>query len=215
MNRVATCSSPVLEKPQREIRSKPRVVLDVFYLATSRFFKSDICLNRDAFNCRESQISLSLWLDGRANHGVANSVVRLSPLLVHAIQYWHRSIDVVINSNYSFVCMKPMQPPDVLLQGSTPRDGRCEEQRIQSRVVKAFSNVLACGKEHSWQAIRDGTDLSGKRITLLLSHPAFHHKNVRHSWHEFLKQELQVIGTLGEQERKPSVLDCGNNIGDD
>ncbi len=94
--------------------------------------------------------------------------------------------------------MKPMQPPDVLLQGSAPRDGHGEEQRIQPRVVKAFSDVPTCSKDHSWQVIRDGIDLGRKRITLLLSHTAFHHKNVRHSWYELLKQELQVIGTLGE-----------------
>src|SRR5215470_16629102 len=111
--------------------------------------------------------------------------------------------------------MKPVQPPDVLLQGSAPRDGHRKKQSIQPRIIEAFSNVTACSKDHSWLAIRDGPDLGGKRITLLLAHSTFHHKNIRHSSHELLKQELQVVRTFGEQERKASVFDCCYNIGDD
>ncbi len=34
-----------------------------------------------------------------------------------------------------------MESPDVLLQSPTPRNGHCEEQRVQPSVVEAFSNV--------------------------------------------------------------------------
>src|SRR5215211_7033439 len=111
--------------------------------------------------------------------------------------------------------MKPVQPTDVLLQGSAPRDGHSEKQRIQPRIVKAFSNVTPRGKDHSWMAIRDGPDLRGKRITLLLAHSAFHHKNIRHSSHELLKQELQVVRTFGEQKRKAFLFNCCYNIDND
>src|ERR1043165_2473088 len=111
--------------------------------------------------------------------------------------------------------MKPVQPPNVLLQGSAPRDRRSKEQSIQPGIVKAFSNVTARSKDRSWLAFRDRPDLGGKRITLLLAHTAFHHKNIRPSSHEFLKQEFQVVRTFGEQQRKASVFDCCYNIGDD
>ncbi len=86
---------------------------------------------------------------------------------------------------------------------------------MSSRVVKAFSNVAPGGEDNSLLAIRNCADLGGNRITLLLSHSAFHHKNVRHSSHEFLKQDLQVVRPFGEQERKSAVFDRAHNIGDD
>src|ERR1700694_587973 len=103
--------------------------------------------------------------------------------------------------------MKPMKAPDVLLQSSTPRDGHREEERVEPGVVKALANVTTRSEDNSWLTIRNCSDLGGQRVTLLLSHPAFHHKNVRHSSHELLKQDLQVVRAFGEQERKSPFFD--------
>src|SRR5690348_17750708 len=66
---------------------------------------------------------------------------------------------IVIHSNYSFVGMKSVQPPDVLLQGSAPRYGHSKEQRIQARIVKALSNVTSSSKYHSWRSEEHTSEL--------------------------------------------------------
>src|SRR6267143_3601546 len=108
-----------------------------------------------------------------------------------------------------------MESPHVLLQSSTPRDGHSEEQCVQPGVVEAFSNATPGRDDYSLLVFRKSTDLRSKRVTLFLAHSPLHHKNIRHTSHQPLKQELQVIRTLRKQERKSPIFDCAHHIGDD
>jgi hypothetical protein len=68
----------------------------------------------------------------------------------HARKNRNCAIDVVVNGDLILALMVAMKPTHVLGKGTFPRNGHCEEQRIQTSIVKAFSQIAAGGEDEAF-----------------------------------------------------------------
>jgi hypothetical protein len=87
----------------------------------------------------------------------------------------HRNlrVDEIEHSNNPLPIVDPMQPPDVLLERAAPRDWHSQKQSVESRVVKALTDVASSGEEDSWGSDRNRGKLFRDRFSFLLSRSTF------------------------------------------
>jgi hypothetical protein len=101
--------------------------------------------------------------------------------LIHSSQHENVRIHVVINLDHALVVVQAVEASDVLLQGPLPRDRHRQEQRVQARVVEAFANVTARGKDDSLFGVGHVGQRLADRLALLATHAALQDENVAHN----------------------------------
>lgn len=92
---------------------------------------------------------------------VADAFITFAALLKHPGKHGNSAIDVVIDTHFRLCRMKAVQPADVLLECSAPRNRQREKERIQSRIIETFANVSTGGDNNSIRAACHGRDLVG------------------------------------------------------
>ncbi len=135
---------------------------------------------------------------------ISQRFVSSQPLIEHSGEHWNRVIDVVIDLDHFLTVMQPVQPADVLLQGSPPRDRHREKERVQTRVVETFSDVAACGNHYSRAGFRRGKFLH-HLSTLLRSHSALQYEHPLDVLAQPGAEPFYVFSSPGEHQRRPGA----------
>ena len=55
----------------------------------------------------------------------------------------HGTIQIIVNDDFLFVGMEPVEPANILLKGALPRDRHREKKGVEPRVVKSFTDVAS------------------------------------------------------------------------
>src|SRR3712207_95892 len=96
--------------------------------------------------------------------------------------------------------MKAMQAPRVLHEGSLPRDGHCEKQRIQPQIVETLPDVTTRRDDESALLIGNLGKFCTGLSALARSHAAPEDDQVGHSARELRREVLRVIPPLRKQD---------------
>jgi hypothetical protein len=72
---------------------------------------------------------------------VSDGPIASQPSLEHAGEHGNFRIDVIEDADNLLAVLNPMQPPNVLLQCTPPRNRHREEESIEPGIVEAFADV--------------------------------------------------------------------------
>src|ERR1043166_818399 len=114
-----------------------------------------------------------LLLDHVTNRGVA-----LQPTLVHPGQHQNVTVHIIVDLHKSLVVVETMQPAYILLQCALPGDRHGQKERVETRVVKPFSDVASRRQNHSRFVFRHCRQGCRYFPTLLFSHAALQDEDV-------------------------------------
>lgn len=104
-----------------------------------------------------------------ADSVAAGTIAFLSPG-VNSRQHQHLRIDIVVATDNMLRIVKPMETANILLQRSLPGNRRRQVLRVQTRVIKSFTNVAARCQDDSWIAPRNSRNGFRNRPALFLAH---------------------------------------------
>lgn len=129
-------------------------------------------------------------------HNVSECSVAGLPLGGHAVEYWHSAIGVVVDDHLPLGLVFAMQPADILRERAGPRDRHGQEQRIQPRIIEAFSEIPARRQD---QAFLTGGNKQSRLCSVALRgrHAAPEHDQMPDKPLEARSKQLKVIAPLG------------------
>ncbi|HEV7242298.1 MAG TPA: hypothetical protein VGQ36_23915 [Thermoanaerobaculia bacterium] len=94
----------------------------------------------------------------------------------------------------------------------SPRHRKCEHERVQPRIVESFADVLACRQQDALLIRRDGFQLVGESLALLLPHSAPKNEQMANASRKVTREAIEVVVALGQNEGRPSVANCFDNV---
>jgi hypothetical protein len=135
---------------------------------------------------------------------ISQRFVSSQPLVEHPGEHRNRGIDVVVDLDRFLAVMLAVQPADILLQGSPLRDRHREKERVQTRVVEAFSDVAARGNHYSRAGFRRGK-FPTHLCTLFRSHSALQHEYSIDVLAQPGAQRFYMFSPSGQHQRRPGA----------
>ena len=108
--------------------------------------------------------------------------------------------------------MEAVEPACILGNRTAPRHGQRQEQGVQTRVVEALADVLAGGQNHPALTCRDGQQLFGHRVPLLLGHPRTQRHDVRDPAGDQRLEPIEMLVPFREHERRPPGVDGFDHV---
>jgi hypothetical protein len=89
-----------------------------------------------------------------------------------------------------------MKPAGVLRDRSPPGDRKRQKQRVQTRIVESFANVLASREDDSPFVARDSCETFTDRLPLLLAHASAQHDNMIDARRQLVFEAIEVLISL-------------------
>ena len=99
---------------------------------------------------------------------VAETLVTLDAFPGHAPERSHGLVEIVIDQHFAFFRMETVQAADVLCERSPPRDGHCEEQRVEAGIVEPLSDIAAGRDQASESGISSKRCMASRRSFVLM-----------------------------------------------
>ena len=111
--------------------------------------------------------------------------------------------------------VEAMQSARVLNQSALPRHRERQEERIEPSVVEALADVAA-GREHeAFLSVGYRRESLLHRATLPRTHTALEHDQMPREFSQMIREPLEVILALGQQNRRTALLERLNDIFED
>src|SRR5262249_16177990 len=114
----------------------------------------------------------------------------------HPSEHGHPDVNIVVHLDDPLIIMKAMQPSDVLLQCSLPRNWHCQKESIEPRMVESLSDVAARSNDHPTPILGQALEFINQRHPLLRSQPSSEMKKAGDFCCQSLHKPLGVIRPL-------------------
>ena len=118
------------------------------------------------------------------------------------------AVHIVVDKHIVLAGVVPVEPSSVLLHHTFPGNRGCQKRRIQSMVVKALTNELACRHQQHGFLRHNLCHLPYRRFPLLFRHFACQKKRLLRRILQHFIEDRRLIRKSGQNHRRSSCLQC-------
>jgi hypothetical protein len=108
--------------------------------------------------------------------------------------------------------MKPVQSAGILNQGAFPGNGHRQEESVESGVVESFADVSTCSENESLLSVWDLAEGCPDLSSFLCRHAPVENHEVPSKSAQPLREVLEVISALCEQDGRPALLERADDV---
>lgn len=137
---------------------------------------------------------------GGEKDGVADGFVASAAAVEHAGEHRDVEVGVVVNLDHLLAMVETMESAGVLRDGPAPGDGHGEEEGVEAGVIETFADEFSGGDDDTRFIFGDVGELFEGGAEGLFSKTAFEGDDVLNFIFEQIGQELDVLGSFGEDE---------------
>ena len=152
---------------------------------------------------------------GASSSCVADRAVAPQPSLEHPEEHRHIAVDVIVDPDLGLAGMEAMQPARVLHERALPGDRQREEQRVEARIVEALADVATGGQDQALLVGRDRGKLVSGSVSSPSRHPPVKDDEVAREALQPVREELQMVLPLREEDGGPALLEGGDHVIED
>ena len=202
-----------ITKEDRIIEHK-KAVIAISKVSLSKWGAYEMLLHPDLIKNRAVGVRVvncvgSLLLRGiRCVEGVANTLIGFQTLGVHFVKHRDMAVHIVVDKHIVLAGVVPVEPSGVLLHHTFPGNRGCQKQRIQSMVVKALTNELACRHQQHGFLRHNLCHLPYRRFPLLFGHFTCQKKRLLRRILQHFIEDRRLIRKSGQNHRRSSCLQC-------
>jgi len=133
--------------------------------------------------------------------GVTKRTIACQSFLVHPSKHWHLHVRVVVNLDFFFILMDPVEAANILLQSSSPGNGHRKKKCVETGIIETFTEVASRRKNDTWFAGRNGSQGISQFPSLFCAHPAFQDEYVRTNSLQSFSQVVEMLRPARQHER--------------
>ena len=131
---------------------------------------------------------------------VADGFVAGAAAVEHAGEHGDVEVGVVVDLHHLFAVMEAMESAGVLRDGPAPGDGHGEEEGVEAGVIEAFTDEFSGRDDEARFVFGDVGELFEGGTEGFFSEAAFEGDDVLDFFFEEVGQELDVLGSFGQDE---------------